>query len=82
MKIKILGKDTGEVLAEYMCRNGWFLDKFDQRTNTLFCRTKRRGRTDEDIDREAREARVAFAIVMTFYTGMFICPSFKYRVLE
>ena len=82
MRVKILGKGSSAVLASYLCNSGWELDKYDYSTNTAYCHTSRRGRSDEEIDRKARESRIAFAVVLTFQTGVFICPNFRYKVVD
>lgn len=82
MGMKILGQGSELAFAAYLYNNGWHLLKFDLGANTAICETERNGRTDEEIDTSAREARVAISMYLTLRTGVLVCPTFKYKVIE
>lgn len=70
------------VLAVYLSETGWDLRKFDIASESLICDTNRNGRTDEEIDRDARTARVAIIVVLSTLIGCPVCPKFRYKIIE
>lgn len=68
---------------------GWEMKDFSKDNNRdsgsyiiLNYTTRRNGRTDEEIERSAREARIIVGVSLMQMTGVPEIPAFRYKVLD